>query len=165
MGPKTTQLTELDILRAENYKCTRCENRKKCTQVTIGFGSLTPKVVIVGDKPSTEEEQTGKPFQGRAGILLRSLVSDAYMTYLVKCNGNLNKYKDCVGWLDKELEIIKPQKIIAFGRASNYLLGRPLTKPPLIGVHDNILVWYHPTYLLRNYKLIEESRQVFKDFL
>ena len=84
----------LDILQ------TKCENCQDCvlanTRKNVVFSDGNPetaKIVFIGEAPGETEDETGKPFVGRAGQLLDKFLSEAgisrqddlYIINTVKC--------------------------------------------------------------------------------
>lgn len=174
MDQREKNSNQLNLIRQDNYHCTACPSRKKCKQVTVGFGSLTPQVMIIGDQPTTNDTLCGQPFSGRHRDLLNIFLEEAnlhisqvYSTYILKCPGltkqNLN---NCTKWLDKEIATIQPKVYILMGRISaNYLLNRPINSNIGEIVYqwfNNKLVVYNTTYLLNNYQEIEKTKIIFK---
>ena len=132
--------------------------------------------MLVGEQPGDQEDLAGRPFIGPAGKLLDRALTEAgidrtlvYVTNAVKhfkfeLRGKRRLHKKpadaeiaaCLQWLQKELELIAPQLIVAMGAsAARALFGRatPIEKnrgkliefPP----YGNILVTVHPSFLLR----------------
>ena len=54
--------------------CTKCELHTSATKKVVGRGSMTPKVLFIGEAPGAEEDKTGRPFCGRSGQLLQSWI-------------------------------------------------------------------------------------------
>lgn len=99
-----------------------------------GFLGTGP-VMFVAERPST-----GKPFSSdKSGdtyfyCLLEDGFSDAHLTDLIKCRGKASKetersseYKNCEGWLLKEMDLVKPKLIVALGSEA-YLKLKKLRK-------------------------------------
>jgi DNA polymerase len=98
-----------------------------------GEGSRrSARVFLVGEQPGNDEDRQGKPFVGPAGrVLDRGLEEagiervDAYVTNVVKhfkwvAQGKRRLHKTpsareiaaCLPWLEKEIELIKPQVLV-----------------------------------------------------
>ncbi|MDD4204523.1 MAG: uracil-DNA glycosylase [Candidatus Delongbacteria bacterium] len=163
---KVASIQELEKLVSE---CKKCELHKTRKNVVFGKGSDKEKLVIIGEAPGAEEDQTGEPFVGRAGQLLTKMLSaidinrdDIYICNVLKCRppGNRDPLPDeitmCSNYLDMQLEFLKPRYILALGRiAAMRLLGKQSTmKEFREGDHSYkgvpVLVTYHPSALLRN---------------
>jgi DNA polymerase len=146
--------------------CSLCETRNRTVP---GDGSATARLVVVGEGPGATEDETGRPFVGRAGELLTKLLAaidlsreQVFICNVVKCRppGNRKPFPDeiasCVPFLYRQIELIQPAVVLAMGgTAAETLLNvkQPLTA--LRGkVHDfrgiPLVVTYHPAALLRN---------------
>ncbi len=64
-------------LQIENCAACRCDKTGKAVP---GEGSATAKIVFIGEAPGRKEAETGRPFIGRSGTLLRSLIQNAGLT-------------------------------------------------------------------------------------
>jgi len=150
-------------------KCTRCRLYKTATNPVPGEGSPTAKLVCVGEAPGANEDATGRPFVGAAGQLLTKILAavelkreDVFICNVLKHRppGNRNPLPDevaaCSPYLVRQLELIKPKVIIAFGSfAAQTLLDTKAPIGKLRGaVHQYhgipLVVTYHPAALLRN---------------
>jgi uracil-DNA glycosylase family 4 len=90
----------------------------------------TVKFMVVADCPSWQEEKADKLLEGDAGDYIKTAikaaglnVGDGYYTTLVKAKKSdkfltNEQINGCRGFLEKELEIIKPPIIIAMGSAA-----------------------------------------------
>ena len=72
--------------------CTNCCLGYKRTKAVPGEGSFSSDIFFTGEAPGYYEDQSGKPFVGRAGQLLDKLLEsinlsrkDVYITNLLKC--------------------------------------------------------------------------------
>jgi uracil-DNA glycosylase family protein len=132
--------------------------------------------MLVGEQPGDQEDLAGRPFVGPAGKLLdRALVEAGidrtlvYITNAVKhfkfeLRGKRRLHKKpadaeiaaCLQWLQRELDLIAPQLVVAMGAsAARALFGRatPIEKnrgkPMAFAPYGQILVTVHPSFLLR----------------
>ena len=48
-------------------------------RVVFGSGSKTSKILFIGEAPGKDEDQSGKPFVGRAGKLLDEIFFDWFL--------------------------------------------------------------------------------------
>ena len=104
----------------------------------IGEGSHHAKIMFVGEAPGKNEAETGRPFCGAAGRILDELLlgigiprKDVYITNIVKDRPPQNRdpFPEEIAlyapFLDRQIEIIKPQIIATLGRFSmSYLMER-----------------------------------------
>lgn len=86
--------------------------------------------MVVSDCPSWSEEAEGKMMSGKTSNYMKIALkvaglstSDGYFTSLVKSpkSGKVvsnSQVKNCVKWLDKEVELLKPPIIITLGSAA-----------------------------------------------
>ena len=160
-------------------RCRLCEGRKN---IVFGEGSPEARVVFVGEGPGQTEDETGRPFVGRAGELLTRMIEavgwtreQVYICNIVKCrppqnrDPMLDEVAACRPFLDKQLGAIRPTVIVALGKpASSTLLGKPIAITRARGLWHEwngipVMPTYHPAYLLRNYT--RETRQAVWDDL
>ena len=163
------RLTSLKAIESAVAKCTRCRLYKTATKPVPGEGSPKARLVCVGEAPGASEDATGRPFVGPAGQLLTKILAavDLKREEVFICNvlkhrppGNRNPLADEVGacspYLVRQLELIKPKVIVAFGTfAAQTLLETKAPIGKLRGlVHQYhgipLVVTYHPAALLRN---------------
>jgi uracil-DNA glycosylase len=163
------KLDSLDDIARTVAKCTRCPLYKTAINPVPGEGNPKAKLVCVGEAPGAKEDETGRPFVGQAGQLLTKILAAIDMTReeVFICNvlkhrppGNRNPQPDeveaCSPYLIRQLELIKPKVIVAFGTfAAQTLLNTKTPLGQLRGlVHryhgTPLVVTYHPAALLRN---------------
>jgi len=170
----------LEIIRDEVAACHRCQELADTrTQTVFGVGNPRARLVFCGEAPGADEDRQGEPFVGRAGQLLTKIIEactlsreDVYILNVLKCRPPNNRnplateVTHCRGYLDRQLEIIRPEYICCLGTtAAQTLLETTTPIGKLRGTfHDynGIPVWctYHPAYLLRN---PPAKRQVWDD--
>ena len=163
------KLDSLDEIAKKVNKCTRCPLYETATQGVPGEGNAKAKLVCVGEAPGAKEDETGRPFVGQAGQLLTKILAAIDLTreQVFICNvlkhrppGNRNPRPEevaaCSPYLIRQLELIKPKVIVAFGTfAAQTLLNSKTPIGQLRGlVHKYhgipLVVTYHPAALLRN---------------
>lgn len=153
--------------------CTRCGLAERRTQVVFSDGPRDARLMVVGEAPGRNEDETGLPFVGAAGKYLDLLLGtvglsrreSVYIANVVKCRppGNRDpkpeEIEACSPFLKKQIELVRPQALLAVGSFSAQLLtGREKTAlGKLRGkVHRYhgvpLVVTYHPAALLRNAK-------------
>ena len=149
--------------------CTRCALAGTRTNVVFGEGDPRAKMVFVGEAPGEREDLLGRPFVGRAGVLLTELLSDVgltrgevYIANVLKCRppGNRNPTAEeqvfCYPYLIRQLDIIGPKVVVALGfvaakaflrnaRSMGQVRGRFYRTP-----NFTVMPTYHPAYLLRS---------------
>jgi uracil-DNA glycosylase family 4 len=156
-------------LRSEVLACTRCRLAEGRTTVVFGEGDPEADLLVVGEAPGQEEDRSGRPFVGPAGQLLSKMLAaigfrrgEVFICNVLKCRppGNRDPVADevaaCRPYLRKQVELIGPKAICAFGRfAAQTLLATETSLGRLRGsTHDfmgvPVVVTYHPAALLRN---------------
>lgn len=159
----------LEEIAALVRECTRCRLCRERTNAVPGEGPADARLVVIGEGPGAVEDETGRPFVGRAGELLTEILAaidlpreQVFICNIVKCRPPENRkpqpdeIEACVPYLYRQLEIIKPSVILAMGStAAETLLN---TRQPLAGLRNRVhqfrgipvIVTYHPAALLRN---------------
>jgi uracil-DNA glycosylase family 4 len=170
-------VSNVEILEAKDFdalaklvaRCTRCPLHEERTRSVFGEGAIDARVVCVGEAPGAKEDETGRPFVGRAGQLLDRLLlsiglprETVYICNVLKSRPPRNRdplpeeVEACSPYLIRQLSIIRPEVILAFGAfAARTLLQTKLALGHLRGrVHEYggypVVVTYHPAALLRN---------------
>jgi DNA polymerase len=162
-------LPVLSQVREIALGCPRCGLAKTRTHVVFGEGRETADVMVVGEAPGQEEDRSGRPFVGRAGKLLDLVLlsagfarEDVYICNVLKCRPpqNRNPQPDevsaCSPYLLRQVELVKPRVILAFGTfAAQTLLGTDVTIGKLRGrTHQYrgvpLVPTYHPAACLRH---------------
>ncbi|MEJ1970205.1 MAG: UdgX family uracil-DNA binding protein [Rhizomicrobium sp.] len=152
------------------------------TRAVLGEGSKHADIVFVGEQPGDQEDLQGRPFVGPAGQILDRAMEEAgierrktYVTNAVKhfkfvqrgkrrihekpTAGEVKHYR---WWLQKELEFVRPRRVVALGATAVLALAGkalPIGKnrgPFLFGEWPGYIT-VHPSFLLRLPD--EESRQ------
>jgi DNA polymerase len=103
-----------------------------------GAGKPSAKVMMIGEGPGKDEDETGHPFVGSAGRYLDHVLErvgidrdDLFITNIVKCRPPQNRtpkkmeIETCVSnYLFNQIGIIKPKLIVLLGGvAAKTLLG------------------------------------------
>ena len=164
---------ELEIIKQNVIKCTKCDLCKTRINAVPGKGNFQSDVIFVGEAPGKNEDQNGEPFIGVAGKKLSVALEEAgisrddvYITNVVKCRPPNNKVPTtnerdtCKEYLKQEISIIKPKIICILGNtAFNSILGgSEITKfRGKVVQKDNQLYFLtiHPAATIYNQKLID----------
>ena len=64
-----------DIDTHEVKPCTQCDLCQGRTQTVFGEGDPEAPVMFIGEGPGQQEDETGRPFVGRAGELLEKMIN------------------------------------------------------------------------------------------
>ncbi|TYB30641.1 MAG: uracil-DNA glycosylase [Candidatus Mcinerneyibacterium aminivorans] len=150
--------------------CKKCPYGKKRNKFVFGEGNVNADIVFVGEGPGKDEDLQGRPFVGRAGKLLRKIIKEeklnmdkVYIANITKCRPFNNEdprheaIKNCLPYLQKQINIIEPNIIATLGRVP----GRILTERKNLKItkergeidkfeNTPVMLMYHPSYLLRN---------------
>ncbi|MHC1730250.1 MAG: uracil-DNA glycosylase [Syntrophobacteraceae bacterium] len=149
--------------------CGRCRLHSGRKNLVFGEGSSKSGLVFVGEGPGFEEDQKARPFVGRAGKLLDSMISaiglqrsDVFICNVVKCRPPDNRTPQtdeiaaCSPFLFRQIEALKPKVICALGAcAAQTLIGNTIAISMLRGKTHfwrgiPLICTFHPAYLLRN---------------
>jgi len=120
----------LDELKSRVQECRKCGLCEKRHNIVFGEGPTENcRVVIVGEGPGADEDATGRPFVGKAGMLLTSILENGgkisrdtlYITNVVKCRppDNRNPTRDessaCGEFLEAQLALLHPDIVVTLG--------------------------------------------------
>jgi uracil-DNA glycosylase len=168
--------SSLKTLREEASRCRACHLWKNATQTVFGEGPQHAQIMLVGEQPGDKEDLAGKPFVGRAGLMLDRALQEAgidrkkvYVTNAVKHfkfvprgkirlhqKPNTSEIKACRQWYERELASIKPDLVVAMGATAAQSVSGKITpinknRGRPIDLDDGVkaLVTVHPSYLLR----------------
>src|SRR5436853_7227237 len=133
-APKSapTAPTQLDSLARRIRVCTKCPLHKSRTIAVPGEGKATAKVMIIGEGPGKQEDQTGRPFVGNAGRYLDHVLEgtpftrdDFFITNIVKCRPPSNRtpktpeMDTCTSlYLFEQIKLLNPKLILLLGRVA-----------------------------------------------
>ncbi len=159
-------IEELAAMVRECPRCPLCESR---AHAVPGEGPSDARLIVVGEGPGAVEDETGRPFVGRAGELLTEILEaidlprdKVFICNVVKCRppNNRKPQQDeiaaCVPYLYRQIEVIRPTVILAMGAtaAETLLKTRQSLGAFRNKVHEfrgiPVVVTYHPAALLRN---------------
>jgi uracil-DNA glycosylase len=174
------EIADLGSLHRSISSCQKCRLGETRNNLVFGEGSENSELMFIGEGPGHDEDITGRPFVGKAGMLLTKIIENGlkiqrgsvYIANIVKCRppGNRDPLPDeaetCIDYLRKQIGFIKPSVIVLLGRvAAKHLLDieESITKArEKIYYYEGIPVFvtYHPSALLRNEKY---KRPVWED--
>jgi uracil-DNA glycosylase family 4 len=129
---KSKKARRLDELAAQIRVCTRCPLHESRTQAVPGDGKYTARVMVIGEAPGREEDETGKPFVGSAGRYLDHVLEgtgldrgDFFITNTVKCRPPKNRTPKAIevgtctsNYLFEQMELINPELVMLLGGVS-----------------------------------------------
>ena len=140
-----------DILDAVK-NCKKCKLYKFRDKCVFAEGRNDAGIMLIGLSPGKEENSTGKLFVGPSGDFLNELLrlaeierSSLYITNIIKCHAptysiGKEEVAECSPYLDRQIEIIKPQTIIPLGSiAAQYIFEKyNLPKEKITKVHGKL---------------------------
>jgi uracil-DNA glycosylase len=141
MSPRRNITRELTALQADCWACRRCEQEGIIPEAAPVFaGRADALFFLVGQAPGPVERESRRPFAGRAGrelhrwMLRAGFASEeefrrqTYMAALMRCFPGRNAsgtgdrppprraIANCAGWLEAELELLRPKVLILVGQ-------------------------------------------------
>ncbi len=173
----------LDILQAKCESCMDCVLGSTRHNVVFSDGNPeTAKIVLIGEAPGETEDETGKPFVGRAGQLLNKFLEEAgisrendlYIINTVKCRPPENRVPTdvekamCEKYLMAQIDIMNPKAIIFCGATAlkSFSNEKKIQISKVRGQWFDVTVngktyksmaIFHPSYLLRNHSMEDGS--------
>jgi len=151
-------------------RCHRCDLGNNRTHAVIGRGNIQAPIMIVGEAPGQNEDETGLPFVGKSGQLLEKILAsvnlstetDIYISNMVRCRPPNNRppttpeIEACKPYLLEQIRMVDP-KIILFTGATA-VRGLTGDKRAISKIRGSWIEWegrlcmpiFHPSYLLRN---------------
>jgi DNA polymerase len=168
--------TSFEDTREQALACMKCGLCSTRTNVVWADGNPNAKLMIIGEGPGQQEDESGIPFVGRAGKLLDKILeagnidrkTETFICNIVKCRppGNRVPTPDeaaaCRPYLEAQIEFVQPKLILLAGAtAVQHILK---VKDPISRIRGKwfdykngarVMPVFHPSYLLRN-----DSREV-----
>ncbi len=162
---------KLAEIKQQCLGCQKCPLGATRTNIVFSDGKANHKMMLIGEAPGFNEDQTGKPFVGRAGQLLDKIFEsvglsrekDIYICNTLKCRPPDNRdplpaeKEACRPYLEAQLDILKPRIIILCGKVAltSFIPGATAISKIrgqwFDGPHGaKMMPIFHPSYLLRN---------------
>jgi len=175
-------MSKEDLLKQienEIKNCNGCELCKTAKNPVFGEGNSNADIAFIGEAPGATEDTTGRPFVGRAGKLVESLLAEIGMQRTDVWIGNIIKHRPpknrdplpleieaCEPYLTRQLEAINPKLIVTLGRfAMNYFYADGMISKDhgnLIEINGRyVFPLYHPAAGLRNGKMLTAFKNDF----
>jgi len=185
--PYLPRRASLKSLRDAASECQGCPLFRHATQTVFGQGRRDARIMLVGEQPGDSEDRQGAPFVGPAGRILNEALEaagidrdDAYVTNVVKHfkwiamhrrrmhkKPNAREIAACLPWLNKEIEVVKPQILVCLGAtAAQALLGPEIRVTRDRGVlmptrlAGQALATIHPSSILRQQTSEDRHREM-----
>jgi uracil-DNA glycosylase len=177
---KSKKARRLDELAAQIRVCTRCPLHESRTRAVPGDGKYTSRVMIIGEAPGKDEDETGKPFVGSAGRYLDHVLEgteldrrDFFITNTVKCRPPKNRTPKAIetgtcesNYLFEQIELIDPKLVMLLGgvaaktvlgvKSVNEVRGRVVEREG-----RRFIVGYHPAVRFYREDLGEKVKEDF----
>jgi uracil-DNA glycosylase len=148
---------KIQSLNAEIDSCRNCSLGNSRINAVPGEGSFDSKVMFVGEAPGATEDSQGRPFCGKAGGVLDELLTVAnlkreqvFICNILKCrppsnrNPHETEIKTCTSYLDRQIEIIKPNVLCCLGNfATSYIMkkfGLEAKVQGIMKIHGKIFI-------------------------
>lgn len=178
-------MESLDEIRNTVNSCKKCDLYFSRKNPVSGFGSNSPRIMILGEAPGAKEDELGKPFVGRSGKLLDKALEYAgilrhelYITNSVKCRPKIGRapkvveIKKCSDFLKDEVKVIHPRLIVPMGNAAIKSVGHIFgvnfgriseVEGDFLHFNGNFFApQFHPAAILRDPKKMEKFKDNFR---
>ena len=160
--------------------CEKCRLCKTAKNPVPGEGNPDSEIVFIGEAPGETEDLTGRPFVGRAGRLLETLLAkigykreDVWIGNIIKHRPPQNRdplpdeVLACKAYLTEQLKTMSPKLIVTLGRfALSYFYSDgkiSRDKGSLVATaRFPVFPVYHPAAALRSPQM---ARALEEDFL
>jgi DNA polymerase len=152
----------LEELNNQIRNCKKCRLYLTAKNAVPGEGPQDAKIMIVGQNPGADEDETGRPFVGRAGKFLTKTLAEfgikretIYITNIVKHTSPANRkpYHDevatCLPYLQNQIKLIQPKIVVLLGASAK-------ETPRVEGIEYFEVV--HPSAAMRCTKMREKYR-------
>ena len=173
LGIVNRKQTLLDQIKTDIIKNNICPDlAQEAKNLVMGDGNIDAEIILIGEAPGKNEDETGLPFVGAAGKFLNEMLasagikrSDVFITNIVKYRPPNNRdplpeeKKAFWPYLVRQLDVIQPQIVVTLGRHSmeyflpNQKISMIHGRPKRIKFGDTKLVivpLYHPAAALYN---------------
>ncbi len=177
---KAKLVEEINVLAAQIRVCAKCPLHEARTLAVPGEGNVKARVMLIGEAPGREEDESGHPFVGAAGRFLNQVLEgtgisrdDLFITNTVKCRPPQNRtprkleVETCTSnYLFNQIALINPDLIMLLGTVAakkvlsvktiNEVRGRVIERDD-----RRYIVGYHPAVRFYREDLAEKVREDF----
>tara|TARA_B110000046_G_scaffold168716_1_gene187310 strand:- start:102 stop:833 length:732 start_codon:yes stop_codon:yes gene_type:complete len=163
---------EINTLKLQINSIHDCNLKNNSKKLVLGDGNINSPIMLIGEAPGVEEDNTGLTFLGEVGDLLKKMLNainikkeNIYSTYAVNfrppedrkpTSAEIKRYSQ---FLQKQISIIKPKIIILMGStamesltglSSKISIERGKWKEVIVkNMSYNVIITFNPSYLLR----------------
>jgi len=128
--PRPNRRSEWTRLVSEIESCRRCPLGSLRTHAVVYRGSLSPRIVFIGEAPGAAEDREGLPFVGRSGRRLDEAIArlalptrDVGVLNVLKCRPPGNRFdpaaaRTCRPFLDRQLDLLRPRVLVTLGASA-----------------------------------------------
>ena len=175
-----TMSNQLEELHETIRQCTLCPLHKTRINAVPGEGSSAAKLLFIGEAPEAREDETGRPFVGRSGKLLTTMIEeigltreDVFISSVLKCRPPNNRTptqserETCRPYIEKQIELINPRVIVLLGGTAISSMVGPWKVTESHGTFFEAdgrayFMTFHPAAALRSTGVKELMRSDFK---
>jgi len=177
---KAKLVEAITALAAQIRVCTKCPLHESRTLAVPGEGKFKARVMLIGEAPGKEEDESGHPFVGAAGRFLNKVLEgteisreDLFITNTVKCRPPQNRtprkleIETCTSnYLNHQIALINPELIMLLGTvAAKKVLGIKTINEARGRVIERdgrrYIVGYHPAVRFYREDLAEKVKEDF----
>lgn len=162
-----TREKELELLHKTIQECRLCPLHLTRTKAVPGEGPMNAQLFFIGEAPGAQEDLTGRPFVGRAGEFLTSMIeriglsrNDVFITSILKSRPPNNRrpltseIELCRPYVERQIELVNPRIIVLLGNVAISSMIGPWKVSESHGkffeAKDRIFfMTYHPAAALR----------------
>ncbi|MDC0452210.1 hypothetical protein OAL65_03100 [Candidatus Pelagibacter sp.] len=180
---KIDKVKELEDLKEQINSISDCNLKNNSKKMVLGDGNINSPIMIIGEAPGVEEDNSGLAFMGEVGDLLKKMLiainiekQNIYTTYAVNFRPpedrkpNSTEIKRYSQFLQKHISIINPKIIILMGSTamesltglnSKISIERGKWKEVIVkNTSYNVIITFNPSYLLRAPEIIKNLRNI-----
>ena len=163
----------LDELRAQLMAFDGCALKSTAKNLCFFRGAAPSRIMLIGDAPTSDDDQQGKPLSGAEGELLDRMLAaiglkeaDVHIANAVYWRPPGNRRPTavelavCRPFLDRQIELVAPAFVVLLGElpvqhlydsADKIMKVRGTWRPLQMGQHSaQVLPMLHPSYLLKS---------------
>lgn len=162
-----TRDKELKLLHQTIHNCRKCPLYASRKNAVPGEGPLDAKLFFIGEAPGAQEDETGRPFVGRSGEILATMIEriglsrdDVFITSILKSRPPNNRkplnseIEVCRPYVEKQIELVNPRIIVLLGSVAISSMIGPWKVSESHGHffeanNRTFFITYHPAAALR----------------
>ena len=163
---------KLQNLREKIFSIENCNLKENSKNLILGDGNINSPIMLIGETPGSEEENSGLSFQGEVGTLLNKMLiaidikrENVYTTYSINfktpedrkpTSNEINRYSS---FLKEHISIIDPKILVLLGSTAmeavtgiNRKVSNERGKWNEIILNNKtypIMITFSPSYLIR----------------